>query len=85
MSIIQAMTRAFVPMSGAGMSRSGPMIGSSSEMKRRLRFSSSQSLRPSGSTMTPPFAPPNGTLTMAHFQVIHIARARTSSSDTPVA
>ena len=32
-----------------------------------------------GSQVTPPFAPPNGTSTRAHFQVIHIASARTSS------
>jgi hypothetical protein len=32
--------------------------------------------------MTPPFAPPNGTLTTAHFHVIHAASARTSSSET---
>ena len=37
----------------------------------------------SGSQTTPPFAPPNGTLTTAHFQVIHAASAVTSSSVTP--
>ena len=35
-----------------------------------------------GSQMTPPFAPPNGMLTTAHFHVIQVARARTSSSVT---
>ena len=32
-----------------------------------------------GSIATPPFAPPYGTSSRAHFQVIHIASARTSS------
>src|SRR5213082_3462352 len=32
--------------------------------------------------MTPPLAPPNGIFTMAHFQVIQLARARTSSRVT---
>ena len=32
--------------------------------------------------MTPPLPPPKGTLTTAHFQVIHAASARTSSSVT---
>ena len=31
--------------------------------------------------MTPPLAPPKGMSTTAHFHVIHIARARTSSRD----
>ena len=35
-----------------------------------------------GSTMTPPLAPPYGMPTTAHFQVIHIARALTSSRVT---
>src|SRR5258708_20591249 len=35
-----------------------------------------------GSQMTPPLAPPKGTLTTAVFQVIHAARALTSSSVT---
>ena len=32
--------------------------------------------------MTPPLAPPKGIFTTAHFQVISLARARTSSSVT---
>ena len=32
--------------------------------------------------MTPPLAPPKGMLTTAHFQVIQLARARTSSRVT---
>ena len=78
-SMNQAMTWALVPTSGAGMSRSGPTIGSSSVAKRRVTASSSLALIARGSQVTPPFAPPNGTSTSAHFQVIHIARARTSS------
>jgi len=35
-----------------------------------------------GSQITPPFAPPKGILTTAHFQVIQLASARTSSSVT---
>jgi hypothetical protein len=35
-----------------------------------------------GSQITPPFAPPNGMLTTAHFHVIQAARAFTSSSVT---
>src|SRR5690348_6871878 len=35
-----------------------------------------------GSQMTPPFAPPNGIFTTAHFQVISLASARISSSVT---
>lgn len=79
-SIIHAITCGFVPMSGAGMSWSGPMIGMISVVKRRVRFCSSPLLIVSGSTRTPPFAPPKGTLTTAHFHVIHIASARVSSS-----
>ena len=36
----------------------------------------------SGSQITPPFAPPNGMFTTAHFHVIHAASALTSSSVT---
>src|SRR5258708_32673107 len=35
-----------------------------------------------GSQMTPPFAPPNGMFTTAHFHVIQLASARTSSRVT---
>jgi hypothetical protein len=78
-SMNQAMTWALVPTSGAGMSRSGPTSGSSSVAKRRVTASSSLTLIERGSQATPPCAPPNGTSTSAHFQVIHIASARTSS------
>ena len=77
--MIQAIIWALVPTSGAGMSESGPMIPSSSVANRRVSASSSFGLISRGSQVTPPFAPPNGTSTSAHFQVIHIASARTSS------
>ena len=35
-----------------------------------------------GSHCTPPLAPPKGMLATAHFQVIQVARALTSSSST---
>ena len=78
----QAMTWAFVFTSGAGMSRSGPMRTSISVKKRRVSASSSFWLSFFGSTMTPPLPPPYGIPTTAHFQVIHIASALTSSSET---
>jgi len=66
-------------MSGAGMSFSGPMTTASSVVKRRVSPSSSRFESCLGSTATPPLAPPNGMPTTAHFQVIHMARALTSS------
>ena len=48
-------------------------------MKRRVRCSSSFIDSFLGSTITPPLPPPYGMPTTAHFQVIHIARALTSS------
>ena len=66
--MIQAMVWAFVFTSGAGMSRSGPMSGLSSVVKRRVRPSTSRIDSFFGSTITPPFAPPYGMLTTAHFQ-----------------
>ena len=73
------MTWALVFTSGAGMSRSGPISTSISAVKRRVRCSSSFIDSRLGSTMTPPLPPPYGMPTTAHFQVIHIARALTSS------
>jgi hypothetical protein len=81
-SKIHAITRASVPTSGAGMSRSGPISLMISLVKRRVMRSSSSRERCFGSTTTPPFAPPNGIPISAHFQVIHIASAFTSSSVT---
>ena len=80
--MIQAIVWALVLTSGAGMSRSGPMRRLISVVKRRVRRSSSRMLSCFGSTMTPPLAPPYGMFTQAHFQVIHIASARTSSRVT---
>jgi hypothetical protein len=57
-SIIQAIVCSSVAMSGAGMSRSGPMIGKSSVVKRRVRRSSSPGENARGSQRTPPLAPP---------------------------
>ena len=80
--MIQAMIWALVLTSGAGMSRSGPMRTSISVKKRRVRPSSSFIDSFLGSTITPPLPPPYGMPTTAHFQVIHIARALTSSIET---
>ena len=65
------------------MSRSWPRTMAISDVYRRVRrsFSSIESFF--GSTVMPPLAPPKGMLTTAHFQVIHMASALTSSSVTP--
>jgi hypothetical protein len=81
-SMIHDMISSSVFMSGAGMSFSGPMNGRISDAYRRVIRSSSALEWSRGLTVTPPLAPPNGILAMAHFHVIHIARAFTSSSDT---
>ncbi len=81
-SIIHAIVCSSVPISGAGTSFSGPMNSISSAVYRRVIRSSSPCDIFFGSQITPPFAPPNGIFTTAHFQVIQLASARTSSSDT---
>ena len=81
-SKIHAIVLAFVPTSGAGMSFSGPISLMISDVKRRVMRSSSPRDIGFGSQTTPPFAPPNGSPISAHFQVIHIASALTSSSVT---
>ena len=81
-SKIQAITLASVPTSGAGMSFSGPISLMISLVKRRVRRSSSPRESFFGSTTTPPLAPPKGSPISAHFQVIHMARALTSSRVT---
>ncbi len=78
-SITHAMVCSLVPTSGAGTSRSGPSQLESSAVYRRVSRSCSPRDILFGSQMTPPFAPPNGISTTAHFQVIHAASARTSS------
>ena len=81
-SIIQAIVCSFVAMSGAGMSSCGPMIGRSSEVKRRVSPSSSRIDIWRGLQRTPPLAPPYGRRSSAHFQVIQTASAAHSPSET---
>ena len=57
-SISQAITWAFVPTSGAGMSRVGPSTFSILSMNERETAWSSWLSSLLGSTFTPPFAPP---------------------------
>ena len=80
--MIQAIMRWSVPMSGAGMSVSGPRMSWISSMNRRVSRSSSMTLSLWASTAIPPFAPPKGMFTTAVFQVIKDARLRTSSRST---
>ena len=84
MSIIQAIVCSFVAMSGAGMSCCGPMKFISSAVKRRVMRASSFCESSRGSQRTPPFAPPYGSRSSAHFQVIHIASAAHSPRSTPL-
>jgi hypothetical protein len=81
-SNIQAITLASVPTSGAGMSFSGPISLMISLVKRRVIRSSSRRESRFASTTTPPLAPPNGSPIRAHFHVIQIESALTSSSVT---
>ena len=76
--MIQAITCGLVLTSGAGMSLWGPMMTLMLVAKRRVRPSSSRCDSCLGSTATPPLPPPKGMPTTAHFQVIHMASARTS-------
>src|SRR5712691_595666 len=64
------------------MSFSGPISLMISEVKRRVMRWSSPSDIVFGLQTTPPFAPPKGIPASAHFHVIHIASALTSSSVT---
>jgi len=57
-SMIQAITWALVPTSGAGMSVWGPMSSWMCRTKQRVRRSSSRSEIFLGSTAIPPLAPP---------------------------
>ena len=61
------------------MSFPGPIISDIAYAYLRVNrsFSSAESLF--GSQMIPPLPPPKGTLTIAHFHVIHIESAFTSS------
>ena len=80
--MIQAMVWSLVFISGAGTSFSGPMKSMISEVYRRVIRSNSPRLIFLGSQITPPLAPPKGIFTTAHFQVIQLASARTSSRFT---
>ncbi len=82
MSIIHAIVCSFVAMSGAGMSSCGPMNGRSSDVKRRVRRSISADDISRGLQRTPPFAPPYGRRSNAHFHVIQTASAAHSPSET---
>ena len=81
-SIIHAIVCSFVAMSGAGMSVCGPISRTSSDVKRRVSRSSSRCDSACGSQRMPPFAPPYGSRSSAHFHVIHDASAAHSPSDT---
>ncbi len=70
---------ALVITSGAGTSLTGPTFRATCRTQPRQICSCSRALRLWGSQTTPPLAPPSGMSTTAHFQVIHIARARTVS------
>jgi hypothetical protein len=81
-SKIHAMFCSLVPMSGAGTPVLGPMKGSSSSLKRRVRDSSSRALMASGSHAMPHVAPTKGRSNRAHFKLIHMASAATSPRST---
>jgi hypothetical protein len=81
--MIHAMCCGVVLTSGAGTSLSGPITSTSSAAYRRVIRSISEAESVLGSQVTPPFPPPNGRSTTAHFQVIQKASAVTSSSVTP--
>ncbi len=78
-SSIQIMLCGFVITSGAGMSMFGPTSLAICRTHPLQICSSSRWLRLCGSQITPPLLPPRGMSTTAHFQVIHIDRARTVS------
>ena len=82
MSIIHAIVCSFVAMSGAGMSVSGPISRTSSCVKRRVSRSTSRGDSSRGLQRMPPFAPPYGRRSSAHFHVIHVASAAHSPSET---
>jgi hypothetical protein len=64
------------------MSCSGPIVEEISQVNLRVIFSNSLEDISLGLHWTPPLAPPKGMLTTADFQVIHIAKALTSSIST---
>ena len=66
--------------SGVMTSRSGPMSPMRLAVQRRTRRSSSARDSSFRGAMTPPAAPPKGIPRRPHFQLIHAARARSSTS-----
>lgn len=66
--MIQTMTLSSVVMSGPPMSRSGPSVSIKDAVYRRVILSNSVVESFFGSQTIPPWAPPNGILTTAHFQ-----------------
>ena len=79
-SSIQSMCCGVVMTSGAGTSTTAPTLRETCRTHPRQICSCSRALRLCGSQTTPPLAPPSGMSTTEHFQVIHIARARTVST-----
>ena len=69
-----------VMTSGAATSSNGPRFLAICLTQPLQSRSCSPRLSDRGSQTTEPFAPPSGKSTMAHFQVINIAKARTSST-----
>ena len=80
--MIQAMVCSSVPRSGAITSMRGPMMLSSSSVKRRVSRSSSPRDSWAGSQAMPPLAPPKGRFMRPHFHDIHMASAATSPRST---
>lgn len=71
-----------VPISGAGMSRLGPMTSCSFCVNTLVNRSSSAGLKSRGLHPMPPLAPPYGIFATADFQVMSCAKAFTSFSST---
>jgi len=79
-SIIQPIIWGVLPTSGAGTSLRGPRFFQmpATQPRHRRSFSPTESVL--GSRIAPPLPPPSGMSATAHFQVIHMASARTVSS-----
>lgn len=78
-SIIHAMIFEFVFTSGAGISICGPKYLTMERTYHLERRSNSHSESSRGLTTTPHFPPPRGRSKTAHFMLIHMERAFTSS------
>lgn len=81
-SSIQDIVCPSVLTSGAGMSFHGPMCGAIAFAQPLLIVSNSFLESVFGSIVTPPFPPPYGIPATAHFRLIQVARAFTSSKST---